>query len=84
MLFAGPGIALAWFARGKTGVRRILRYILIGLHVAFMALGVGSSTEIVHEKVEVDDPPMSEEAKKEKERKLIDECAKSKDPLCGL
>ncbi len=76
-----PGIALAWFARRKSGYRRILCYLLVGLHLALIVTTIAFfSTELVHEEPAIKKAPMSEED----ERALIDKCATSNDPLCGL
>ncbi len=75
------GIALAWFARRKSGFSRILRYLVIGLHLAFLVTAVAFfSNERIHEEPAIEKAPMSEED----ERAFIDKCATSDDPLCGL
>ena len=84
MIFSLSGIALAWFASRKSRFRRILRYPIMGLHLAFLVMAVAffSSERIFEERAEpaIEEAPIS----KEDERTLLDKCAKSSDPLCGL
>ena len=81
MFVAIPGMALAWFARGKGGYRRVFRYLLVAMHLFFLgdALAFRSTEHRLPE-----EPRETKPMDTEVDKALVEECAGSKDPLCGL